>query len=313
MGLFSAIGSAFGPIGSVIGAGADLALSSDRDDKKEDLAVSQFNQNVELQREFAKNGIRWKVEDAKAAGLHPLFAIGGQGAAYAPSAVSVGGDSVAEAMSQAGQNVSRAIQAQQTAQEREKHEASIQVLRAQAARDTAQAAYYDSLASRGAQGDAISAPLYGAFGQPPITFKYLGPEGQNPRSGNGAPAPTTLESFRRSAGQSAIKVDPDKQVTNRPGEPAVGASENPFWNEHIVMTKPGRVPIRVMLPRSDEGPGEALENLGIMSYPAFLRENLNRYGAGWLLDFFGLRDGAWPEGYRPVWKNMFRRGSTGRW
>lgn len=36
------------------------------------------------QKEFAQNGIQWKVADAKKAGLHPLYAIGAQGASYSP-------------------------------------------------------------------------------------------------------------------------------------------------------------------------------------------------------------------------------------
>ena len=155
---------------------------------------------------------------------------------------------------------------------------------------------------RGAQTDAIASPLYGAFGQPPITFRYIGPEGQNPRSGNGPPAPTTLESFRRTPGAgSPIQVKADEQITNRAGDHALGASQNPFWHEHVMLNRPGRYPVRVVLPRSDEGPGEALENLGIMSYPAFFRENVHRFGWSWLADFFGLRDGRKSKGSSGKW------------
>lgn len=41
--------------------------------------------NASLQREFAQQGIRWRVEDAKAAGLHPLAALGMQPAQASPS------------------------------------------------------------------------------------------------------------------------------------------------------------------------------------------------------------------------------------
>lgn len=46
--------------------------------------------NTALQREFAQNTIRWRVEDAKAAGLHPLFGLQGNNATFSPNAVSVG-------------------------------------------------------------------------------------------------------------------------------------------------------------------------------------------------------------------------------
>ena len=42
-------------------------------------------QDYEDQKEFAKHGIRWRVEDAKAAGLHPLAALGAVGASFTPS------------------------------------------------------------------------------------------------------------------------------------------------------------------------------------------------------------------------------------
>ena len=44
----------------------------------------------DMQRQFAKHGIRWKVQDAKAAGIHPLAALGVSPSQAAPTAV--GGD-----------------------------------------------------------------------------------------------------------------------------------------------------------------------------------------------------------------------------
>ncbi|UOF76958.1 minor capsid protein [Microviridae sp.] len=41
--------------------------------------------NYEAQKEFAQHGIQWKVEDSKAAGLHPLFGAGLGGASFSPS------------------------------------------------------------------------------------------------------------------------------------------------------------------------------------------------------------------------------------
>lgn len=54
-------------------------------------AREQFDRNEALQREFAQQGIRWRVEDAKAAGLHPLAALGASGASAAPISVGGGG------------------------------------------------------------------------------------------------------------------------------------------------------------------------------------------------------------------------------
>lgn len=47
-------------------------------------------QNIALQREFAQHGIRWKVADAKAAGIHPLYALGAQVPSYSPVTADLG-------------------------------------------------------------------------------------------------------------------------------------------------------------------------------------------------------------------------------
>lgn len=73
--------------------------------------------NADLQREFAQNGIRWKVEDARAAGIHPLYALGAQ--TINPSPSYVGGGNLAHNLSQMGQDVSRSIHQTRTAPDRQ--------------------------------------------------------------------------------------------------------------------------------------------------------------------------------------------------
>lgn len=55
----------------------------------EDRGDEQRAQNIALQREFAQNSIRWRVKDAKKAGLHPLFGLSGGGASFSPNPVTV--------------------------------------------------------------------------------------------------------------------------------------------------------------------------------------------------------------------------------
>lgn len=80
---------------------------------------SQENQrasNEALQREFAQSSIQWRVEDAKKAGIHPMYALG------APSispAVSVQNDPLAASVGSMGQDISRAMLASNTAEGRE--------------------------------------------------------------------------------------------------------------------------------------------------------------------------------------------------
>lgn len=74
------------------------------------------SQNADLQREFAQNGITWKVEDAKRAGIHPLYALGAQTLGASPSYVS--SNSMGSALAEAGQNLSRSIHAKSTSADR---------------------------------------------------------------------------------------------------------------------------------------------------------------------------------------------------
>lgn len=104
--------------------------------------------NIEAQREFAQHGIRWKVEDARQAGLHPLYALGSQPAAFSPVAIP---DSMGPAISEAGQNIGRAVQQLTTPHEKVLQGLAVQGARASAARDAAEAAYFDSLTQRNIQ------------------------------------------------------------------------------------------------------------------------------------------------------------------
>lgn len=79
--------------------------------------LADKEQDRALQREFAQHGVRWRVEDAKAAGLHPIYALGGSGATYTPSAISLG--SSKSALGEMGQDIGRAINSTRTSGERE--------------------------------------------------------------------------------------------------------------------------------------------------------------------------------------------------
>lgn len=79
-----------------------------------DAAKDANKANLKAAKEFAQHGIRWKVEDAKAAGIHPLYAIG------APTASYSGSFSVPDFsdIARAGQDIGRAIDATRTRGER---------------------------------------------------------------------------------------------------------------------------------------------------------------------------------------------------
>lgn len=116
-------------IGPLISAGASLIGGMFNRNAAEDAAersnaISEQNalRNIQLQKDFAQQGIRWKVEDAKAAGIHPLYALGAQTTSFSPVSVGTpaGGydSSMGSGIASAGQDISRAMNATRTAPER---------------------------------------------------------------------------------------------------------------------------------------------------------------------------------------------------
>lgn len=70
------------------------------------------DRNYAMQHEFAKNAISWKVQDAKQAGIHPLYALGANTVSFSPVSVGVSGnDPLASALGDMGQDISRAAMA----------------------------------------------------------------------------------------------------------------------------------------------------------------------------------------------------------
>lgn len=105
---------------SLLGAGLALSgvgmlgnILQARSSNKQQAA--QYGQQASWQEKLAREGIQMRVADAKKAGIHPLAAIGAQGAYSSP--VSVGGKQLAD-MSTFGQDLTRAGLAQGTSAER---------------------------------------------------------------------------------------------------------------------------------------------------------------------------------------------------
>lgn len=64
-------------------ASGNLASAMLSSDTQKDMS----RENIKYQKQFAQHGIRWKVRDAQAAGVHPLFALGAQTHSFQPSYV----------------------------------------------------------------------------------------------------------------------------------------------------------------------------------------------------------------------------------
>lgn len=107
-------------VASLAAAGISAASSSGAQSQ----AADQFQQNIANQHLMAQQGIQWKVNDAKAAGIHPLFALNANTASFSPVHSVGGGGMDMSALSNAGQHIGRAIEATSTKPSRENGVAS---------------------------------------------------------------------------------------------------------------------------------------------------------------------------------------------
>lgn len=112
-----------GDIAGYFGAEADRRSVEASNASNRASSEAQARANIEMQYEFAKNGIRWRAEDAAAAGLHPMAALGASGAQASPVYSAFNDQPVSKgdswrALSSMGQNIQRAVMATQTQAER---------------------------------------------------------------------------------------------------------------------------------------------------------------------------------------------------
>lgn len=119
-------------LGALISAGANLiggflgrqsnAEANDSVRAANELNAQVARENIAKQEEFARSGIQWRAEDARKAGIHPLYALGAQPSSFSPVHVgAVGGSadmSLPTAMANMGQDLGRAIDSTRTGQQK---------------------------------------------------------------------------------------------------------------------------------------------------------------------------------------------------
>lgn len=221
------IGSFFGPVGTLVGGAFD-EFSSDRSDRQQQERTN--NQNYAAQKEFAQKGIQWRAEDARAAGLHPMAALGASGSAFTPSfqtfTGSGGGSALMDAMP--GQNTQRAARAEMTDQERELH----------------------ALAVR--RGQLENQLLEGQITQ--LWSSIMGQPSNPPAPGPRAPGAVNRH------GQGNVAIVPSKQESSRVGDRGATAGNSPA-------TRGVDVTNGVTLDLINPEVAESLEGYGILQAP----------------------------------------------
>jgi hypothetical protein len=233
-------------LGSVIGAAGSLfGGKKDRDAASQAQLMSYLTQ-----KEFAQHGIRWKVEDAKAAGLHPLFALGGGGATFTPSPVALTGQSWADA----GQHLGRAASAALTKREVENRDLQNEALRAKTAADYAQAAYWESEAARNRQSGIIpmdaALPMY---------------EHQTPRGS------VEVGELKQGVPEGQVVYRPSEVISTQKGKSNVVAGRHATFAE-IAVSKDGT---SILWPHQG---GQPSEEVDILMLVPWVQANIERYG-----------------------------------
>lgn len=263
MSILDAVGSFFKSVpvvGDVIGA----------------VAQNRANQkNEDMQREFATHGIRWRVEDAKAAGLHPLSALGATGASASPSAAPLFD----------GQNLSRSLSASQTPGERAQgdalHAAQLADLNARTQKTQVETQAIASESARQAQAYEASKAIS-------LSKEHRVWDPSRDVVSRGRP----LAGSNLSAVQpGAVKVVP-QEITAAASRlaPHVAPAPDRGWVDYDVHPS-----FKLTAPKNDEGWTEGLESLPFYMIPGWIQTNIERYGADWPLRFIKWSLGADPS------------------
>lgn len=210
--------------GALIQTGGSLlgGLIGGKDAKK---AVKK---QYKYQKEFAKNQLQWRVQDAKAAGLHPLFALGG-GGGTSPTFMA-GQSPMGSAIADSAAAIGSAVAGRPSELSKQLQSAQIQSINSQTERNQAEAALARSQAARVAQTANVTPSIASA-----VVDEALAPGTQ----------------------VGATRVSPVETVTRTRGDESTQAGTQPLFSKYS--TRTGRY---MYGPRSDE-PAEAfsMENL----------------------------------------------------
>lgn len=209
----SIAGGVMGMIGANNAASQQAAAAQAQMGMQADLQRELATRNEYLQQLFASNQLQWRAQDARNAGIHPIYAMGAQPMSVSGYAGSISPPGLPEnrsheAWNQMGQNLSRAalsvmdhnerkaaleLQLRQVALNEQRQTSEIQLTNAQTDLALSQAAR-----------------LRGQIGPP---FPALG--GSSPGGGRSGDVVVGRT--------GAYEVDPVKVATSQPGNPAVAA------------------------------------------------------------------------------------------
>lgn len=276
-------------LGKILGAIAGPVLGLLGNKENRDAQADANQANYQAQKEFAQKGIQWRAQDAKAAGLHPMAALGASGSSFSPSfqAFNSGVDYQGIADAIPGQNTQRAARAGMTDQERELH----------------------ALAVR--RGQLENQLLEGQITQ--LWSSIMGQPSNPP-----APGPSVAGAQSATGQQGRLQIVPSRQESSRKGDSGVTAGASPAMRPVDIAN--GR---QVELINPDIA--ESLEGYGILQAP--LAAGIHAYrGMARLADrmrppsadllppthrwSWSLSSGSWVPVRKPESKSSSRRRDT---
>jgi len=232
-----------------------------------------WQKNYDMQKEFAQHGLSWKIQDAIDSGIHPLYALGGSGAAASviPSRAGGGGADIGPGLSRAGQGFSRAVASAMGKQD-EMDDAQLKLIESQTKENDARSGYYDSLSARTRN--------EGSPGMPPLNV-------------------TEKEQFSDSL-QGKIEVKPSQLTSASLDDRSMTAGFLPGWNRYYLSNG---VPIR--MPYSQEGWFESWSEASWYDKLIILAHNQSYYGEDWYKKAFkGMFGGPPPKKYKKTYPSQ---------
>lgn len=270
--------------GALIGGASSIAggvLSGSRNQK----LSKDF---LDWQKTLAQSGIRMRVADAKAAGLHPLFALGAAPQSSAPAVI---GDTLGTGISEAGQHVGGAVSRLPGRSEKKERGLRMQLLESQIAETDARKNLLDSEAARNKQAVVNqatgAATQLGVMQEGEVPFQPTQPPAMYKSPGeifesHGPMEESWLQQFKFKnqphpdlPGAGYIQRTPSEVTTHKPGNRGLVAGEHPGFKEYRL---PNGLPI--MLPAGDSL-SEVLEETPWWMFKSIFEMNKRKYGADW--------------------------------
>lgn len=239
-------GSGTGAFSAAAAGGFDFGISAFHDARMRGKWRKWFKRDRAANWAREDSEIERRVRDAKRAGVHPLFALGASVSSSPAYQMGDGGTNF-----DAG-GIGRSLARVASGRQQEDDAMSRETHEAALEESRARARMYNS------QADDFTAQALAASGQARMT--------QN-----------------ANVQQDLWKVQPDAMTSAQSRDPSVSAGRaHPAFREYIV-SKSG---LSMDLPYSDEGPGEALENVPFYLWPLLIQHNRAKYGDDWGTRFF---------------------------